>query len=117
DEKLMEINQMGFDLSLVSENSIILRAIPMALSDSFEKEMMYDILHELFEERKPNLAQEKIRRRISGIISHGRNDYSDIDFHVLLNNLLQSKNNMVSPTGKQIFYMYTTEKFEKDILS
>lgn len=110
-KNLNDLVKSGFDVTAMSDDTFILRGIPMIISDIFKKDDFYEIVKNISKDKK--LVIPNIIRRISLISSHAESFFNDHSSRVILQNVLKSSNPYMAPNGNPVFKILTQDEFLK----
>lgn len=110
-KNLDDLVKSGFDITAMSDDTFILRGIPMIISDIFKKDDFYEIVKNISKDKK--LVIPNIIRRISIISSHAESFFNDHSSRIILQNVLKSSNPYTSPNGNPVFKILTQDEFLK----
>ena len=106
-------SQLGFDITTLGEDIIVLRAIPMSLTEVFKEEYLMDLLDNIKLNNKESLLLPNLIKSIVQISSHANKFYNDINAKNIFAALMSTDNPYTSPTGRVIFSVITKEEFTR----
>lgn len=117
EENLEILIELGFDISIMGENSVVLRGVPALISDKFIKSNFDDLVYTIEGGNNHKTITEKsLISSLSKIASNSSRLANVNEIKQILFDILNSDNPLTSPQGKNIFAIVDESRFIEGLL-
>lgn len=117
EENLEILTEVGFDISIMGENSVVLRGVPALISDKFIKSNFDDLVYTIEGgNNHKNITEKSLISSLSKIASNSSRLANVNEIKQILFDILNSDNPLTSPQGKNIFTIVDESGFIERLL-
>lgn len=117
EENLEILTELGFDISIMGENSVVLRGVPALISDKFIKSNFDDLVYTIEGgNNHKNITEKSLISSLSKIASNSSRLVNVNEIKQILFDILNSDNPLTSPQGKNIFAIVDESRFIEGLL-
>ncbi len=117
EENLEILTELGFDISIMGENSVVLRGVPALISDKFIKSNFDDLVYTIEGgNNHKNITEKSLISSLSKIASNSSRLANVNEIKQILFDILNSDNPLTSPQGKNIFTIVDESGFIEGLL-
>lgn len=117
EENLEILTELGFDISIMGENSVVLRGVPALISDKFIKSNFDDLVYTIEGgNNHKNITEKSLISSLSKIASNSSRLANVNEIKQILYDILNSDNPLTSPQGKNIFTIVDEARFIERLL-
>lgn len=117
EDNLEILTELGFDISIMGENSVVLRGVPALISDKFIKSNFDDLVYTIEGgNNHKNITEKSLISSLSKIASNSSRLANVNEIKQILFDILNSDNPLTSPQGKNIFTIVDESGFIERLL-
>lgn len=117
EENIEILSKLGFDISIMGENTVVLRGVPSLISDKFIKSNFDDLVYTIEGGKShKNITEKSLISSLSKIASNSSKLVNINEIKGILLDVLNSENPLTSPQGKNIFTIVDEDRFIEGIL-
>ena len=117
EENLEILTELGFDISIMGENTVVLHGVPALISDKFIKSNFDDLVYTIEGgNNHKNITEKSLISSLSKIASNSSRLANVNEIKQILYDVLNSKNSLTSPQGKNIFTIVDEARFIERLL-
>lgn len=117
EENIEILSKLGFDISIMGENTVVLRGVPSLISDKFIKSNFDDLVYTIEGGKShKNITEKSLISSLSKIASNSSKLVNVNEIKGILLDVLNSENPLTSPQGKNIFTIVDEDRFIEGIL-
>lgn len=117
EENIEILSKLGFDISIMGENTVVLRGVPSLISDKFIKSNFDDLVYTIEGGKShKNITEKSLISSLSKIASNSSKLVNANEIKGILLDVLNSENPLTSPQGKNIFTIVDENRFIEGIL-
>lgn len=117
EDNLEILTELGFDISIMGENSVVLRGVPALISDKFIKSNFDDLVYTIEGgNNHKNITEKSLISSLSKIASNSSRLANVNEIKQILFDILNSDNPLTSPQGKNIFAIVDESRFIEGLL-
>ena len=117
EENIEILSELGFDISIMGENTVVLHGVPSLISDKFIKSNFDDLVYTIEGGNShKNITEKSLISSLSKIASNSSRLANVNEIKGILFDVLNSDNPLTSPQGKNIFTIVDEARFIEGIL-
>ena len=117
EENIEILSELGFDISIMGENTVVLHGVPSLISDKFIKNNFDDLVYTIEGgNNHKNITEKSLISSLSKIASNSSRLANVSEIKQILYDVLNSKNSLTSPQGKNIFTIVDEARFIERLL-
>lgn len=117
EENLEILTELGFDISIMGENTVVLHGVPALISGKFIKSNFDDLVYTIEGgNNHKNITEKSLISSLSKIASNSSRLANVNEIKQILYDVLNSKNSLTSPQGKNIFTIVDEARFIERLL-
>lgn len=117
EENIEILSELGFDISIMGENTVVLHGVPSLISDKFIKSNFDDLVYTIEGgNNHKNITEKSLISSLSKIASNSSRLANVNEIKQILYDVLNSKNSLTSPQGKNIFTIVDEARFIERLL-
>lgn len=117
EENIEILSELGFDISIMGENTVVLHGVHSLISDKFIKSNFDDLVYTIEGgNNHKNITEKSLISSLSKIASNSSRLANVNEIKQILYDVLNSKNSLTSPQGKNIFTIVDEARFIERLL-